>query len=81
MEVCGASALAWISSISPSLHSSHQPTSVPSSSFYRFVFYVVEIEMISLICLLLLQVCGFRRVRVWCVKTDVNGSAQSLKVN
>ncbi|KAJ9550157.1 hypothetical protein OSB04_014202 [Centaurea solstitialis] len=53
MEVCGASPLAWISSISPSLHSSHQPTSV----------------------------CGFRRVRVWCVKTDVNGSSQSLKEN
>ncbi|KVI04149.1 protein of unknown function DUF1731, C-terminal [Cynara cardunculus var. scolymus] len=53
MEVYGASALASISSISPSLHSSHQPTSV----------------------------CGFRRVRVWCVKTDVNGSSQSLKGN
>ncbi|KVH88463.1 hypothetical protein Ccrd_026758 [Cynara cardunculus var. scolymus] len=52
MEVYGAFALASISSISPSLHSSHQPTSV----------------------------CGFRRVRVWCVKTDVNGSSQSLKI-
>lgn len=53
MELCGASALAWRTSISPSLHSSPQPTSV----------------------------CEFRRVRVWCVKTDVNGSSQSLKGN
>ncbi|XP_052622463.1 epimerase family protein SDR39U1 homolog, chloroplastic isoform X2 [Lactuca sativa] len=53
MELCGASALAWRTSISPSLHSSPQPTSVSE----------------------------FRRVRVWCVKTDVNDSSQSVKGN
>ncbi|KAI3795455.1 hypothetical protein L1987_38110 [Smallanthus sonchifolius] len=48
MELCGASAFPWRSSILPPLHSSHRPTSV----------------------------CELRRFRVWCVKTDVNGSSQ-----